>query len=66
MDEIDANIKNPKKYGELMVKRKAMFNTALPYFEKAHQLDATNENTKNVLRLTYETLGLKDKAAMVK
>ena len=66
VDEINANLKNPKKYDELMAKRKAMFNTALPYFEKAHQLDATNENTKNVLRLTYETLGLKDKAAMVK
>ena len=66
VDEINANLKNPKKYDELMAKRKAIFNTALPYFEKAHQLDATNENTKNVLRLTYETLGLKDKAAMVK
>ena len=66
VDEINANLKNPKKYDELMAKRKAMFNTALPYFERAHQLDATNEDTKNVLRLTYETLGLKDKAAMVK
>ncbi len=66
VNEINANLKNKPKYDELMAKRKAMFNTALPYFEKAHQLDATNEDTKTILRLTYETLGMKDKAAMVK
>lgn len=66
VDEINANLKNKAKYDELMAKRKAMFSTALPYFEKAHQLDVTDENTKTILRLTYETLGMKDKAAMVK
>ena len=30
------------------------------------QLDAANEDTKTILRLTYETLGMKDKAAAVK
>jgi tetratricopeptide (TPR) repeat protein len=66
VDEINANLKNPKKYEELMSKRKAMFNNALPYFEKAYQLDVTNEDTKTILKLTYETLGMKDKAASVK
>jgi tetratricopeptide (TPR) repeat protein len=66
VDEINANLKNKAKYDELMAKRKAMYNAALPYFERAHQLDATNEDTKTILRLTYETLGMKDKAAMVK
>ncbi len=66
VDEINANLKNRPKYDELMAKRKAMYNAALPYFERAHQLDATNEDTKTILRLTYETLGMKDKAAMIK
>jgi tetratricopeptide (TPR) repeat protein len=66
VEEINANLKNKAKYDELMTKRKAMFTTALPYFEKAHQLDAANEDTKTILRLTYETLGMKDKAASVK
>lgn len=66
VEEINANLKNPKKYDELMAKRKKAFTDALPYFEKAHQLDATNEETKTILRITYETLGMKDKAASVK
>lgn len=66
VDEINANLRNRPKYDELMAKRKAMYNAALPYFERAHQLDATNEDTKTILRLTYETLGMKDKAAMIK
>lgn len=64
--EINANLKNPKKYDELMAKRKAMFTEALPYFEKSYQLNVKDENTKAILRLTYETLGMKDKAASVK
>jgi tetratricopeptide (TPR) repeat protein len=66
VEEINANLKNIKKYDELNAKRKAMFLKALPYFERAHQLDAANEDTKITLRLCYETLGRKDKAASVK
>lgn len=66
VDEINANLKDIKKYEELNKKRKEIFMKALPYFEKAHQLNVTDENTKNTLRLCYETLGMKDKAAMVK
>lgn len=66
VEEINANLKNIKKYDELNAKRKAMFLKALPYFERSHQLDVTNEDTKTTLRLCYETLGLKDKAASVK
>ena len=66
VEEINANIKNRAKYDELMGKRKEMFKTALPYFEKAHQLKPTDEDTKTILRLTYETLGMKDKAAAIK
>jgi len=66
VEEINANLKNTKKYDELNAKRKAMFLKALPYFERAHQLDVANEDTKTTLRLCYETLGRKDKAASVK
>lgn len=66
VEEINANLKNIKKYDELNAKRKAMFLRALPYFERAHQLDVANEDTKTTLRLCYETLGMKDKAASIK
>ncbi len=66
VEEINANLKNPKKYEELMAQRKAKFMSALPYFEKAYQLKNTDENYKTILRLTYETLGMNDKAASVK
>lgn len=66
VEEINANLKNAKKYDELTNKRKEMFKNALPYFEKAYQLDATNQDAKAVLKVAYEILGMKDKAAMVK
>lgn len=66
VEEINANIKNIKKYDELTIKRKAMFMKALPYFERAYQLDVTNEATKTILKQCYETLKMKDKAAMIK
>jgi tetratricopeptide (TPR) repeat protein len=66
VEEINANLKNINKYDELKAKRKAMFLKALPYFERAHQLDVTNEDTKKTLRLCYETIGMKDRAASVK
>jgi hypothetical protein len=53
-------------YNELNTKRKAMYLKALPYFERAHQLDVANQDMKTILKLSYETLGMKDKAASVK
>lgn len=66
VDEINANLKNTKMYNELNTKRKAMYLKALPYFERAHQLDVANQDMKTILKLSYETLGMKDKAASVK
>lgn len=66
VEEINANLKNAKKYEELNSKRKAVFNEALPYFEKAYQLDVNNQDYKTILKSTYEILGMKDKASMVK
>lgn len=66
VEEINANLKNLKKYDELNNKRKEMFMKALPYFERAYQLDINNVDIKNALRLCYQELKMKDKAAMIK
>ncbi|SEP55687.1 tetratricopeptide repeat protein [Flavobacterium urocaniciphilum] len=66
VDEINANLKDRKKYDELTKKRKDMFMKALPYFEKAYQLDVNNEDVKKTLRLCYTELNMKDRAAMIK
>lgn len=66
VDEINANRDNKTKYDELMQKRKDEFKNALPSFEKAYSLNPNDVNTKNLLKATYETLGMKDKAATIK
>lgn len=66
VDEINANLKDRKKYDELTKKRKDMFIKALPYFEKAYQLDVNNEDTKKTLKLCYMELNMKDKAGMIR
>lgn len=66
VNEINANLKNDKKYNELITKRKDMFKVALPYFEKAYQLDISNNDVKTILKASYEILGMKDKAAIIK
>lgn len=66
VEEINANLKNDKKYKELVAKRQNMFKIALPYFEKAYQLDVSNNDVKSVLKASYDILGMKDKAASIK
>lgn len=65
VDEINKNLDNPKVYAELMEKRKAIYQEALPYFEQSYKLDPSNSNTKIILKSTYEVLGMKDKAAQL-
>lgn len=66
VDELNANLNNKTKYDELMLKRKEMFKNALPDFEKAYQLKKNDENTKQLLKMSYEMLDMKDKAALIK
>lgn len=66
VEEINANLKNDKKYNELTAKRKEMFKNAMPYFEKSYQLDASNADCKVILKTCYEILGMKDKATTLK
>ncbi|CAM3514623.1 hypothetical protein FLGE108171_01140 [Flavobacterium gelidilacus] len=63
VEEINNNLDKPKKYEELMAKRKSLYEAALPHFEESYKLDPTSENTKILLKSTYEILGMKDKAA---
>ena len=62
VEEINKVTDNKKKYDELVAKRKDIFAKALPFFEKAYQVKPEDENTKNVLKITYEILGQPEKA----
>jgi Flp pilus assembly protein TadD len=66
VDEINANLDNKAKYDELMEKRISVFKQALPSFEKAYSLNPTDANTKALLKMSYEILGMNDKAATIK
>lgn len=59
--EINSNRADEKRYNELIKKREVMFQNALPYFEKAFQLNPNDENTKAILKMTYELLGQPEK-----
>lgn len=65
VEEINKVTDNKKKYDELVAKRKEIFAKALPFFEKAYQVKPEDENTKNVLKITYETLGQPEKAKAI-
>ena len=65
VDEINKVTDNKKKYDELVAKRKEIFAKALPFFEKAYKVKPEDENTKNVLKITYETLGQPEKAKAI-
>lgn len=66
VDDINANRDDKAKYDELMEKRKNMFKQALPSFEKAYSLNPADGNTKALLKMSYEMLGMNDKAANIK
>jgi len=65
VDELNKNLNNKAKYDELMAKRKNIFKNALPYFEKAFEIKPSDENTRVILKMTYEILEMKDKAAKI-
>ena len=63
VEEINNNLKNKAKYDELMLQRKELFKSALPSLEKAFELKPSDENTKSLLKISYEILDMKDKAS---
>ncbi|BCY29181.1 hypothetical protein [Flavobacterium okayamense] len=66
VDEINANRDNKAKFDELMAERKEIFKKALPNFEKAYSINSADENTKALLKMSYEMLGMNDKASTIK
>lgn len=62
VEEINKNLDNKKKYDELTTKRRSIYQLALPHFEESYRLDPSVENTKIMLKSTYQVLGMKDKA----
>ncbi|MDP5000271.1 MAG: hypothetical protein NWQ15_00110 [Flavobacterium sp.] len=65
VNEINASRDNPKKYDELVNKRKEMFAKALPDFEKAYSIDSSNENLKSILKMSYDITGQPEKAKAI-
>ncbi len=66
VDEINKNLDNKDKYDELSNKRKSNFKEALPKLEKSYNFDSSNQNTKSLLKISYEILEMNDKAATIK
>jgi tetratricopeptide (TPR) repeat protein len=66
VNEINASRGDKKKYDELMAKRKAMFLSTIPNFEKAYALNPDDENTKSILKMAYEATGQPEKAKAIK
>lgn len=50
-----------KEYNELKVKRDALYNEALPYFEKSYELEPNDRNTLTALKEIYARMNLLDK-----
>ena len=58
---LGTSAKEKKIYNENRAKRKGLYEEALPYLEKAYQIEPENLNLIKVLRNTYEVVGNDDK-----
>jgi tetratricopeptide (TPR) repeat protein len=58
--------KDNKRYEVLKKQREAVFTSALPYLEKAAELDDTNEEVKSTLLSVYRALEMTEKAKAMK
>jgi tetratricopeptide (TPR) repeat protein len=58
--------KDNKRYDVLKKQREAVFSSALPYLEKAAELDDTNEEVKSTLLSVYRALEMTEKAKALK
>ena len=58
VEEMNKNLSNFKKYDELELKQKALYNKALPYLEKADELGRTEDTVKSLLNI-YDLTGNK-------
>jgi predicted Zn-dependent protease len=58
--------KDNKRYEVLKKQREAVFTSALPYLEKASELDSSNEEVKGTLLSVYRALEMTEKAKALK
>lgn len=66
MNKLGTSEKDNKRYEVLKKQRTDMFNSALPYLEKAFELDAKNEDVANTLLNVYGALEMTDKKKALK
>ena len=58
--------KDNKRYEVIKKQREVVFTSALPYLEKASELDGTNEEVKGTLLSVYRALEMTEKAKALK
>ncbi|MFD2603642.1 tetratricopeptide repeat protein [Flavobacterium suzhouense] len=56
MNSLGTSAADNKKYDALKMQRTASFNKALPYFEKAHKIDPSNQEVISMLASIYQAL----------
>ena len=66
INKLSTSAKDLKQYDLLKVERQKLFNKALPFLEKAHQLDPKNDVVKSNLKSVYNFLELTDKVRALK
>lgn len=66
MNKLGTSAKDNKRYDELKVKREAIFQSTLPYLEKASKLDPKNEDIYRTLLNVYNYLEMTSEAKALK
>lgn len=66
MNNLGTTAKDNKRYEELKVIRKKLFEDALPYLEKVYTLDPENEDARRTLANVYLLLEKQDKYKAIK
>ena len=61
VNEMNNNLSNNKKYTELEKKQKELYKRALPYIEKADEIERTEDTVRSLMNM-YDILELTDKA----
>lgn len=65
VNEMNNNLSNNKKYNELEKQQKELYNRALPYIEKADEIERTEDTVRSLMNI-YDILELTDKASVMR
>lgn len=66
IEEMNKNLSDFDKYDKLQAQQLALYKKALPYYEKAYELDKSNVSTVQTLLGLYENLEMDDKVKELK